>query len=60
MKELFVKRETTINLRSKPELVIPSVNSIHDLTTFDKRVKNFAKLWNFCLPVLNFYAVYVD
>ena len=27
LKELFVKRESTINLRSKPELVIPSVNS---------------------------------
>ena len=27
-KELFVKRESTISLRSKPELVIPSVNSI--------------------------------
>ena len=28
LKELFVKRESTINLRSKPELVIPSVNSV--------------------------------
>ena len=28
LKELFVKRENTISLRSKPELVIPSVNSI--------------------------------
>ena len=28
LKELFVKRESTISLRSKPELVIPSVNSI--------------------------------
>ena len=27
-KKLFVKRESTISLRSKPELVIPSVNSI--------------------------------
>ena len=27
-KELFVKRESTISLRSKPELVIPSMNSI--------------------------------
>ena len=60
LKELFVKRESTINSRSKPELVIPSVNSIHDLKTFDKRVKNVEKLWDFCLPVANFYAVYVD
>ena len=28
LKELFMKRESTISLRSKPELVIPSVNSI--------------------------------
>ena len=28
LKELFVKRESTISLRSKPELVIPSMNSI--------------------------------
>ena len=28
MKELFVKREITINLRSQPELVIPSDNSV--------------------------------
>ena len=28
LKELFVKRESTISLRSKPELVIPCVNSI--------------------------------
>ena len=28
LKELFVKRESTISLRSKAELVIPSVNSI--------------------------------
>ena len=28
LKELFVKRESTISLRSKPELVIPSVNSV--------------------------------
>ena len=28
LKELFVKRESTTSLRSKPELVIPSVNSI--------------------------------
>ena len=28
LKELFVKRESTISLWSKPELVIPSVNSI--------------------------------
>ena len=28
LKELLVKRESTISLRSKPELVIPSVNSI--------------------------------
>ena len=28
LKELFVKRESTIKLRSKPELVIPSVNSV--------------------------------
>ena len=27
MKELFVRRESTINLRDKPELVIRSVNS---------------------------------
>ena len=27
LKELFVKRESTMSLRSKPELVIPSVNS---------------------------------
>ena len=26
LKELFVKRESTISLQSKPELVIPSVN----------------------------------
>ena len=29
LKEFFVKRESTISLRSKPELLIPSVNSIH-------------------------------
>ena len=28
LKELFVKRESTITLRSRPELVTPSVNSI--------------------------------
>ena len=28
LKELFVKRESTISLRSKPELVIPSVNTV--------------------------------
>ena len=28
LKELFVKRESTISLQSKPELVIPSMNSI--------------------------------
>ena len=28
LKELFERRESTINLRSKPELVIPSVNSV--------------------------------
>ena len=28
LKELFVKRESTINLRSKPEFGIPSVNSV--------------------------------
>ena len=28
LKELFVKRESTISLRSKPELVSPSVNSV--------------------------------
>ena len=28
LKELFVKRESTISLRSKPEPVIPSVNSV--------------------------------
>ena len=28
MKELFVKRESTISLQSKPELLIPSVNSV--------------------------------
>ena len=28
LKELFVKRESTISLRSKPELVIPSGNSV--------------------------------
>ena len=28
LKELFVRRESTISLRSKPELVIPSVNSV--------------------------------
>ena len=28
LEELFVKRESTISLRSKPELVIPSVNSV--------------------------------
>ena len=28
LKELFVKRESTISLRSKPELVIPSINSV--------------------------------
>ena len=27
LKELFVKRESTISFRSKPELLIPSVNS---------------------------------
>ena len=28
LKELFVRRESIISLRSKPELVIPSVNSV--------------------------------
>ena len=28
LKELFVRRGSTISLRSKPELVIPSVNSV--------------------------------
>ena len=28
LKELFVKRESTISLRSNPELVIPSVNTV--------------------------------
>ena len=28
LKDLFVKRESTISLRCKPELVIPSVNSV--------------------------------
>ena len=28
LKELFVKRESTISLWSKPELMIPSVNSV--------------------------------
>ena len=28
LKKLFVKRKSTLSLRSKPELVIPSVNSI--------------------------------
>ena len=28
LKEFFVKRESTINLRSRPELVIPSLNSV--------------------------------
>ena len=28
LKELFVKRESTISLQSKPELVIPSENSV--------------------------------
>ena len=28
LKELFVKKESTISLRSRPELVIPSVNSV--------------------------------
>ena len=28
LKELFVRRESTISLRSKPELEIPSVNSV--------------------------------
>ena len=28
LKELFIRRESTINLWSKPELVIPLVNSV--------------------------------
>ena len=44
LKELFVKRESTINLRSKPELVIPSVNSIlkgkNSLTSFGSVIWN--------------------
>ena len=28
LKKLFVKRESTISLRSKPELMIPSMNSV--------------------------------
>ena len=28
LKELFVKRKSTISLRSKPELKIPSLNSV--------------------------------
>ena len=28
LKELYIKRESTISLRSKPELVIPSVNTV--------------------------------
>ena len=34
LKELFVKRESTVNLRSKPELVMPSVNSENSLRYF--------------------------
>ena len=29
VKELFVRNKCTINLQSKPELVIPSVNNVH-------------------------------
>ena len=48
LKELLVKRESTISLRSKPELVIPSVNSI-------LKVKNSIRyfgsvIWN-ALPI---------
>ena len=44
LKEYFVKRENTISLQSKPELVIPSVNSIlkgkNSLRYFDSVIWN--------------------
>ena len=48
LKELFLKRESTISFRSKPELVIPSVNSV-------LKIKNFLRyfgsvIWN-SLPI---------
>ena len=48
LKELFVKRESTISLRSKPELVIPSVNSI---LKGKNSLRNFGSvIWN-SLPI---------
>ena len=48
LKKLFVKRESTISLQSKPELVIPSVNSVlkckNSLTYF------VSVIWN-SLPI---------
>ena len=44
LKELFVKRESKISLRSKPKLVIPSVNSVlkgkNSLRYFDSVIWN--------------------
>ena len=48
LKELFVKRESTTSLRSKPELVIPSVNSI---LKGKNSLRNFGSvIWN-SLPI---------
>ena len=44
LKELFAKRESTTSLRSKPELVIPSVNSILKVKN---ALRNFGSvIWN--------------
>ena len=48
LKELFVKRESTINLRSKPGLVIPSVNSI--LKGKNSFTSSGSVIWN-SLPI---------
>ena len=48
LKELFVRRESIISLRSKPELVIPSVNSV---LKGKKKLRYFGSvIWN-SLPI---------
>ena len=48
LKELFVKRESIISLRSKPELVIPSVNSVLKGKNF---LKHFSSIILNSLPI---------
>ena len=45
LKELFVRRKSTISLWSKPELVIPSVNSIFKGKNFSRYLGSV--IWNY-------------